>query len=155
MKVVQSNNGPRLRDKKMNTDGKSNMLCTMYLQGGKHWCNFWSTEPQFKLCSRTSKSLNWGSVDQKLHQCLPPCRYLVHSILLFPSVFIFFIPQSWAIVGLNNLHQNVPCYLLKFQLGFLQDFFKRGSGLPMVLSSLSKCMILTYGREIWPSSFYL
>ena len=58
-----------------------------------------------------------------------PCRYLVHSILLFPSVlmkswlipkvledgvYLFFIPQSWAVVGLNNLHRNVPCCLFRF-----------------------------------------
>ena len=92
-----------------------------------------------------------------------PCRYLVHSILLFPSVLMkswlipkvledgaysFFIPRSWAVVGLNNLHRNVPCYLFRFPLDFLQEIFKRGSGFPMVLSSRSKCMILTYGRDI-------
>ena len=41
------------------------------------------------------------------------------------------------------------------QLGFLQKNFKRGSGFPMVLSSRSKCIILTYGRDIWPCSSYL
>ena len=92
-----------------------------------------------------------------------PCKYLVHSILLFLSVLMkswlipkvledraysFFIPRSWAVVGLNNLHRNVPCYLLRFPTQIFARVFKRGSGLPMVLSSRSKCMILTYGREI-------
>ena len=30
--------------------------------GCEHWCNSWSTEPQFELCSRTSKSLSLGGV---------------------------------------------------------------------------------------------
>ena len=41
------------------------------------------------------------------------------------------------------------------QLRFSQKNFKRGSGFPMVLSSRSKCMILTYGRDIWPCCSYL
>ena len=45
------------------TYGMSNMLCTRYLQGVNIWRNSWSTEPQFKLCSRTSKSLSLGGVD--------------------------------------------------------------------------------------------
>ena len=58
-----------------------------------------------------------------------PCRYLVHNILLFLSVlmkswlilkvledgvYLFFIPRSWAVVGLNDLDRNVPCYLFRF-----------------------------------------
>ena len=30
--------------------------------GYEHWCNSWSTEPQFELCARTSKSLSLGGV---------------------------------------------------------------------------------------------
>ena len=71
-----------------------------------------------------------------------PCRYLVHSILLFPSVLMkswlipkvledracqFFIPRSWAVVGLNNLHRNVPYYLFRFpaRIFFIRIFQKR------------------------------
>ena len=70
-----------------------------------------------------------------------PCRYLVHNILVFPSVLMkswlipkvledgaysFFIPQSWAVVGLNNLNRNVPCYLFRFAAGiFIRIFQKR------------------------------
>ena len=126
--------------------------------------------PKLKLLLVLEQSLNWGSVDQELRQCLPPCRYLVHSILLFPYVIMkswhipkvledgaysFFIPRSWAVVGLNNLHRNVPYYLFRFPTRIFARIFKRGSGFPRVLSSRSKCMNLTYGREIWPSSFYL
>ena len=84
---------------------------------------------KLKLLLVLEQSLNWGSVDQGLRQCLPPCRYLVHSISLFPSVlmkswlipkvledgaYLFFISRSWAVVGLNNLHRNVLCYLFRF-----------------------------------------
>ena len=70
-----------------------------------------------------------------------PCRYLVHSILLFPFVLMkswlipnvledgaysFFIPLSWAVVGLNNLHRNVPYYLFRFPARiFIRIFSKR------------------------------
>ena len=70
-----------------------------------------------------------------------PCRYLVHNILLFPYVlqiswlipkvledgaYSFFILQSWAVVGLNNLHQNFPCYLFRFPARiFIRIFQKR------------------------------
>ena len=94
----------------------------MWIYGHQH-------PPKLKLLLVLEQSLNWGLVDQELHQCLPPCRYLVHSILLFPSIlmkswlilkvledgaYLFFIPRSWAVVGLNNLHRNVPCYLFRF-----------------------------------------
>ena len=139
------------------------------------WLRMWNYGRQhhlkLKLLLVLEQSLNWGSVDQELHQCLPPCRYLVHIILLIPYVLMkswlipkvledgaysFFIPRSWAVVGLNNLHRNVPCYLFRFPAHiFIRIFFKRGSGFPMVLSSRSKCMILTYGQDIWPCSSYL
>ena len=70
-----------------------------------------------------------------------PCRYLVHSILLFPSVLMkswlipkvledgaysIFISRSWVVVGLNNLHQNFPCYLFRFPARiFIRIFQKR------------------------------
>ena len=126
--------------------------------------------PKLKLLLILEQSLNWGLVDQELHQCLPPCRYLVYNILLFPSVlmkiwlipkvleygvYLFFIPRSWTVVGLNNLHRNVSCYLFRFPTQIFARIFKRGSGFPMVLSSRSKCMILTYGRDVWPCSSYL
>ena len=95
--------------------------------------------PKLKLLLILEQSLNWGSVDQELHQCLLPCRYLVHSILLFLSIlmkswlipkvledgaYLFFIPRSWAVVGLNKLHRNVPCYLFRFPAWiFLQEAF--------------------------------
>ena len=105
--------------------------------------NLWpSTPPKLKLLLVLEQSLNWGSVDQELHQCLPSCRYLVHSILLFPYVlmkswhipkvledgaYLFFIPRSWAVVGLNNLHRNVPCYLFRFPawIFFCKIFFSK------------------------------
>ena len=126
--------------------------------------------PKLKLLLVLEQSLNWGSVDQELRQCLPLCRYLVHSILPFPSVLMkswlipkvledeaysFFIPWSWVVVGLNNLHRNVPCYPFRFPTRIFARIFKWGSGFPMVLSSRSKCMILTYGRDVWPCFSYL
>ena len=100
-----------------------------------------NTPPKLKLLLVLEQSLSWGSVDQELHQCLPSCRYLVHSILLFPSVLMkswlipkvlgdgaysFIIPRSWAVVGLNNLHRNVPCYLFRFPARiFIRIFQKR------------------------------
>ena len=94
----------------------------MWIYGRQH-------PPKLKLLLILKQSLNWVSVDLKLHQCLPPCRYLVYNILLFPYVLMkswlmpkvledgaysFFIPRSWAVVGLNNLHRNVLCYLFRF-----------------------------------------
>ena len=65
----------------------------------------------------------------------------MHSILLFPSIlmkswlipkiledgaYLFFIPWSWVVVGLNNLHRNVPCYLFRFLARiFIRIFQKR------------------------------
>ena len=70
-----------------------------------------------------------------------PCRYLVHSLLLFPSVLMkswlipkvledgaysFIIPRSWAVVELNNLHRKVSCYLFRFPARiFIRIFSKR------------------------------
>ena len=86
---------------------------------------------------------------------LPPCRYLVHSILLFPSVlmkswlipkvledgaYLFFIPRSWAVVGLNNLHRNVPCYLFRFPARIFTNIFKKRFRFPNgTLKSLKVC----------------
>jgi len=109
--------------------------------------NLWPSipPPKLKLLLVLEQSLNWGSVDQELHQCLPPCRYLVHSILLFPSVlmkswliskvledgaYLFFIPWSWAIVGLNNLHWNVPCYLFRFLAWIFARIFQKSFRFP-------------------------
>ena len=101
-----------------------------------------NTPPKLKFLLILEQSLNWGSVDQELHQCLPSCRYLVHSILLFPSVlmkswlipkvledgaYLFFIPRSWAVVGLNNHHRNVPCYLFRFPTRNFTTFFQKRS----------------------------
>ena len=117
-----------------------------------------STPPKLKLLLVLEQSLNWGSVDQELHQCLPPCSYLVHSILLFPYILMkswhipkvledgaysFFIPRSWAVVGLNNLHRNVPCYLFSSQLGFLQEFFSKGVQVSQWFSRVS--------QDVWSS----
>ena len=69
-----------------------------------------------------------------------PYRYSVHNILLFPSVLMkswlipkvlkdgvysFFIPRSWAVVGLNNLHRNVPCYLFRFPARIFMRIFQK------------------------------
>ena len=84
-------------------------------------------------------SLNWGSVDQELHQCLPPCRYLVHNILLFPYVLMksWLIPKvlgdgaySFSFLGLERLLDWTtftgvfPATCSGSQLGFLQEFSK-------------------------------
>ena len=100
-----------------------------------------------------------------------PCRYLVHSILLFPYVLMksWLIPKVSGRWGVFVFHLSVlggcwteqpslECSLLPVQvpsLDFYKSFFKRGSGFAMVLSSRSKCIILTYGRDIWPCSSYL
>ena len=130
----------------------------MWIYGRQH-------PSKLKLLLVLEQSLNWGSVDQELHQCLPPCRYLVHSILLFPYVLMkswlipkvledgaysFFIPRSWAVEGLNNLHRNIFCCSFKFLARCFARLFKRSSGFPMVLSSHSRCMILTWGRSFNP-----
>ena len=46
--------------------------------------------------------------------------------VLEDGAYSFFIPRSWAVVGLNNLHRNVPCYLFRFPAQiFLQEFFSK------------------------------
>ena len=84
----------------------------------------------------------------------------MHSILLFPYVLMkswlipkfledgaysFFIPRSWAVVGLNNLHRNVPCYLFRFLARIfckiLQKRFRFPSG---TLESLK-----VYDPHVW------
>ena len=123
--------------------------------------------PKLKLLLVLDQSSNWGSVDQELRQMFTPCRYLVHSILLIPYVlwlswlipmvledgaYSFFIPRSSAVEGLNNLHRNIFCCLFRFLTrSFCKFFFQRSSGFPMVLSSHSRCMILTWGWSFWPS----
>ena len=81
---------------------------------------------------------------------------LEHSakLMLFPSIRFSFLGLE-RLLDWTTFTGMFPATCSGSQLGFLQGIFKRGSGLPMVLSSLSKCLILTYGREIWPSSFYL
>ena len=126
--------------------------------------------PKLKLLLVLEQSLNWGLVDQEWHQCLPPCRYLVYSILLFPYVLMkswiipkvledgaysFIIPRSWAVVGLNNLHRNVPCYLFRFPLEFLQEFLKRGSGFPNGTFESLKVYDPHLWSRYWPCSSYL
>ena len=138
------------------------------------WLRMWNYgrqhPPKLELLLVLEQSLNWGSVDQELHQCLPPCRYLVHSILLFLSVLmkswlipkvledgacLFFIPRSWAVVGLNNLHWNVPCYLFRFPAWIFYKNFSKEVLVSQLYSRITQVCVLTFGRDIWPSSSYL
>ena len=89
-----------------------------------------------------------------------PCKYLVHSILLFLSVlmkswlipkvledgaYLFFIPWSWAVVGLNNLHRNVPCYLFRFPTQIFARIFQKRFRFPNgTLESLK-----VYDPHLW------
>ena len=114
-----------------------------------------NTPPKLKLLLVLEQSLNCGSVDQELHQCLPPCRYLVHSILLFLSVlmkswlipkvledgaYLFFIPRSWAVVGLNNLLR----FLARIFIRIFQKRFRFPDG---TLESLK-----VYDPHLWSRS---
>ena len=46
--------------------------------------------------------------------------------VLEDGAYSFFIPLSWAVVGLNNFHRNVPCYLFRFPAQiFIRVFQKR------------------------------
>ena len=123
-----------------------------------------NTPPSLNFCSSSSKAqtkARWIRSCINVHTC----RYLVHSILLvqyvlwvswlIPKVledgaYSFFIPRSWAVEGLNNLHRNVFCCLFRFLARSFVRFFKRSLGFPMVLSSLSRCIILTSGQSFDP-----
>ena len=94
-----------------------------------------------------------------------PYKYPVNCILVIPYVlwvswlipkvledgaYSFFIPRSWAVEGLNNLHRNVFCCLFRFLARSFARFFKSSSSFPMVLLSHSRCMILTWSRSFDP-----
>ena len=136
----------------------------------KMWNNGRQHPPKLKLLLVLEQSSNWGLVDQELHQCLPLvgtlCTAYYSSRMYLWKVGTYL--RFWKMghicfsslglerfVGLNNLHRNIPCYLFKFPTRIFARIFKRGSGFAMVLSSRSKCMILTYGRDVWPCSSYL
>jgi hypothetical protein len=135
-------------------------------------CEFMAvnTPPKLKLLLVLEQSLNWGSMDQELHQWLPlagtlsTAYYSSHLYLWKVSSYLRFWKMGrirFSSLGLGRLldwttfTKMFPATCSGSQLGFYKNFFKRGSGFPMVLSSRSKCMIVTYGRDIWPCSSYL
>ena len=65
--------------------------------------------------------------------------------VLEDGAYLFFIPRSWAVVGLNNLHRNVPYYLFRFAAGiFIRIFQKRFRFLNGSLESLK-----VYDPHLW------
>ena len=55
--------------------------------------------------------------------------------VLEDGAYSFFILQSWAVVGLNNLHRNVPCYLFRFLARiFIRIFFQKRFRFPNGIS---------------------
>ena len=66
--------------------------------------------------------------------------------VLEDGAYSFFIPRSWAVVGLNNLHRNIPCYLFRFPAQiFCKNFFQKRFKFPDgILESLK-----VYDPHIW------
>ena len=68
---------------------------------------------------------------------------LAHTLVSGRWCLFAFHPSSWAVERLNNLHRNIFCFMFRFLARSFGRFFKRSSCSPMVLSSRSRCMILT------------
>ena len=70
--------------------------------------------------------------------------WLIHKVLE-DGAYSFFIPRSWAVVRLNNLHRNVPCYLFRFPARIFARIFQKRFRFPNgTLESLK-----VYDPHLW------
>ena len=119
IKVVQSNNCPRPRDENeyapssrtlgmsqlfISTDGKSNMPCTRYLQGGKHSCNSWSTEPQQEALLEDEQKFKLGGCWwPQIHILAVNFSGITQALHYVPFIFCLFLTSStsfgWVLIG--------------------------------------------------------
>ena len=74
--------------------------------------------------------------------------------VLEDGAYSFFISWSWAVVGQNNLHRNVPCYLFRFPARIFIRVFQKRFGFPNgTLESLKVYDPLLWSR--YPTMFFL